>query len=316
MGDERMKMLKYSLLVFLGACSYGTLSTIVKLGLADGFTIQQILGGQYFFGWAMLLVLMLAFSRVRLGFKQVGALLAAGIPMSLTGIFYGFAVAELPASLAVLLLFQFTWIGVILEAIMERKFPSKAKLVSIAVLVVGTVLAGGILEHSGGGWTTSGVVYGLLSAITFALYVFVSGKVGNQVPVLMKSFLMVSGALTVVILVFSPAFLGDGSIVNGLWKFGFPLALLGIIIPVIFFAIGVPKVGPGLGTILGAAELPAAVIVSVLVLHEQVSALRWTGIIVVLLGIAIPQLWENRSVRTLQSESIEMKQSKHNSKVS
>jgi len=59
-----------------------------------------------------------------------------------------------------------------------------------------------------------------------------------------------------------------------------------------------PKVGPGLGAILSAAELPAAVVVSVLVLQEQVSVLRWLGIIIVMLGIAIPQLaMTSRSIK-------------------
>ena len=295
-----MNRLKYSILVFLGACCYGTLSTIVKLGIAEGYSIQQILGGQYLFGWSFMLLLMLLFSRVRLGWKQAGSLVLAGIPLSLTSICYGYAVEQLPASLAVLLLFQFTWIGIILEAIVERAFPSKPKLIAVAVLFVGTLLAGGVLEQDSSGWTFSGIVFGLLSAFTFALYIFVSGKVGTTVPVLSKSFLIVSGALTIVLLTFSPAFIYDGSIPNGLWKYGIPLALLGIVIPVVFFAIGVPKVGPGLGTILGAAELPAAVTMSVLVLHEEVTALQWLGIAVVLFGIAIPQLQLTKRPQTIQ----------------
>ncbi|WP_018754618.1 EamA family transporter [Paenibacillus terrigena] len=284
-----MERFKYSTLVFLGACSYGVLSTILKLGLGAGFTVPQILGGQYFFGWCILLILMLLFSRVKVQIKQVGALLLAGIPMSLTGLFYSVAVAQLPASLAVLLLFQFTWIGVILEAIWERKFPSRGKIISIIVLILGTVLAGGVLEQAGGSYTPLGITMGLLSALTFAIYIFVSGKVATNVPVLSKSFIMVSGAVIVLFIVLTPSFLFDGSIAQGAWIYSVPQALLGSIIPVIFFAIGVPKVGPGLGTILGAAELPAAVIVSVLVLQEQVSGLQWTGILLIMVGIVIPQ---------------------------
>ena len=48
--------------------------------------------------------------------------------MSMTGIFYAISVEELPASIAVVLLFQFTWIGVVIEAIANRTFPSREKL--------------------------------------------------------------------------------------------------------------------------------------------------------------------------------------------
>ncbi|MGF7049893.1 drug/metabolite transporter (DMT)-like permease [Paenibacillus sp. DS2015] len=262
----------------------------MKLGFKSGFTMQELVGGQFFFGWCILLLLVLLFSRKRLGLKHVASLLGAGITISLTGIFYGFAVEQLPASIAVVLLFQFTWIGVILEAVVERKFPSLEKCVSMVILLIGTVLAGGVFEPSEGEITTSGILFGLLAAVTFAIYFFVSGRVATQVPVVNKSFYMITSALIVVMVVFSPSFIYDGTISDGLWKFGIPLALLGTIIPVIFFSIGVPKIGSGLATILGAAELPSAVVASVLVLQEHVTPLRWVGIIVVLIGIAAPQL--------------------------
>ncbi|MEJ9221209.1 EamA family transporter [Paenibacillus glucanolyticus] len=285
-----MRLLKYALLVFLGACSYGSLSTIIKLGMKDGFSMQQLVGSQYFFGWVMLLLLVLLFSRKKLGMKLGLSLLVAGITISLTGIFYGFAVEELPASIAIVLLFQFTWIGVILEAIVDRKFPSREKCISMVILLIGTILAGGILEPSVGGITAKGVIFGLMSAVSFAFYIFVSGRVATQVPAVNKSLYMTTSALIIILMVFSPSFIYDGAIPDGLWKFGLPLGLLGIVIPVLFFSIGVPKLGSGLGAILGAAELPAAVVASVLILHEEVSLLRWVGIIVVLLGIATPQL--------------------------
>lgn len=283
-------MFKYALLVFLGACSYGVLSSIIKLGFKAGFSMHELVGAQYFFGWCMFFVLILLFSRKKLGLKTVLTLLASGITISLTGIFYGSAVEQLPASIAVVLLFQFTWIGVIIESVVEKKFPSREKCVSIVILIIGTLLAGGVFEPSEGNITTSGILFGLVSAVSFAVYIFVSGRVATQVPVLNKSFFMMTSAMLVVMLVFSPSFIYDGAIPNGLWKYGIPLALLGTIIPVIFFSISVPKLGSGLGTILGAAELPAAVVASVLVLQEQVSVLRWVGIVVVLVGIATPQL--------------------------
>ena len=285
-----VKLLKYALLVFLGACSYGVLSSIIKLGFNAGFAMQELVGAQYFLGWCLFFLLTLLFSRKKLGLKTAVSLLAAGITISITGIFYGFAVEQLPASLAVVLLFQFTWIGVILESVVERTFPSREKRVSIVILIVGTLLAGGVFEPSEGDVTTNGILFGLVSAVSFAVYIFVSGKVATQVPVMNKSLYMMTSAMLVVMLVFSPSFIYNGAISNGLWKFGIPLALLGTVIPVLFFSISVPRLGSGLGTILGAAELPAAVVASVLILQEQVSALRWVGIAVVLIGIATPQV--------------------------
>ena len=65
------------------------------------------------------------------------------------------------------------------------------------------------------------------------------------------------------------------------------------------FSIGVPKVGTGLGTILGAAELPTAIIASITLVHEVVTFMQWIGIIVILLGIFTPQLLTARKKRNI-----------------
>ncbi|GIP27477.1 multidrug transporter [Paenibacillus sp. J23TS9] len=292
-----MNKLKYSLLILIGACSYGVLSSIMKVGMNEGFTVSQMLGGQYVFGWLLLLLLMLLFSRKKLAPKQWLSLLAVGITMSGTSVFYGKAVERLPASIAVVLLFQFTWIGVLMEAAADRRIPSRSKIISIVILIMGTLLAGGVIGESTGPLDMKGVVYGLLAAFTFALYMFVSGRVGTTVPVFNKSFFMTTGSGVIVLSVFSPAFLWDGALGAGLWKYAVILGILGILIPVLFFAIGMPKVGSGTGAILGAAELPAAVVASVLLVHEHVSSLQWFGIVLIFIGIAVPQIRFSRRKR-------------------
>lgn len=141
-----MEKFKYSLLVLFGACSYGILSTIFKLGFINGFSAHQLLGGQYVFGWIGLFLLVLFFSRHKVTKKQFFSLLTVGTTMSMTGIFYAISVEELPASIAVVLLFQFTWIGVIIEAIANRTFPNRDKIISILILFAGTLFAGGVFE--------------------------------------------------------------------------------------------------------------------------------------------------------------------------
>lgn len=37
-------MLRYSLLVLLGACSYGILAIFVKLAYAEGFSLGEVIG--------------------------------------------------------------------------------------------------------------------------------------------------------------------------------------------------------------------------------------------------------------------------------
>jgi drug/metabolite transporter (DMT)-like permease len=285
-----MEKIKFSLLVLFGACSYGILSTIFKLGFRNGFSSHELLGGQYVFGWIGLLLLVLLFSRHKVSSKQVLSLIAVGTTMSMTSIFYAISVEELPASIAVVLLFQFTWIGVTIEAIANRTFPSREKIISIIILFAGTLLAGGVFEGLGQNFSTKGIIFGLLAAVSFSFYIFASGRVATNVPPYTKSFLMTTSAMLIVCLFFPPTFLTNGALQAGLWKYALFLGFFGVVVPVICFSIGVPKVGTGLGTILGAAELPTAIIASITLAHEVVSPLQWLGIVCILLGIFAPQI--------------------------
>ena len=56
-------MLKGILLVFLGACSFGILSTFVKLAYHEGYTLGDVTGAQAFFGAVILWTLFFFQSR-------------------------------------------------------------------------------------------------------------------------------------------------------------------------------------------------------------------------------------------------------------
>ena len=101
---------------------------------------------------------------------------------------------------------------------------------------------------------------------------------------------MTAGAGLLLMICFSLSFLYNGYMSAGLWKYGVLLGLFGSAIPIIAFAIGSPKTGSGLATILGGAELPTAIIASIIVLKEFVSLIQWSGVVIILIGISISPL--------------------------
>ncbi len=245
-------MLRYSLLVLLGACSYGVLAIFVKFAYAEGFSLGEVVGSQYLFGWLILLSITLLFARHHVPLKQMFILFIAGTSASFTGIFYYASLQTVPASIAIILLFQFVWVGIIIEAIATKTLPSREKVISVIFLLTGTFLSSGLVEKSIGDFDITGILLGLLSAVAFATYIFVSGKVAVEVPSLPRGVLLMAGALTLVMIVFPPTFLFNGAISQGLWKYGLGLGTFSIVIPSIAFTIGIPKIGSGLATILGA----------------------------------------------------------------
>lgn len=323
--------MKNQLLVLLGACSYGILSTIVVLAYRNGYTLGEVAGSQLLMGTALTWLLALASgwkkrrgprrsaglageaggavradgsggavraagaSPQRLTWKQRLLLMAAGIPTGATGLLYYGALQYVPASLAIVLLFQFTWIGVMFQSLGSRKRPDNMVLLTLSVLLIGTLFAAGVLEGDAGRFHLLGIALGLLSAVSYSLFVLFNGKVVTEAPPVSRSAWMLTGGLITSWAILPPDFILSGELWGELLLYGFLLGIFGAFIPPVLFAAGVPRIGEGAAAVLGAAELPVATLMSSLVLGEYVSALQWGGVVLVLLGVALPEVLRERS---------------------
>ena len=282
-----MGIWKYALLVFLGGCSYGVVSTFVKFGFSDGFGVSDVTGSQYFFGAIMLWFISIFVPRNKLSGKQWFILLISGIPMGLTGIFYNNALGYVDASFAIILLLQYTWVSIILHYVIDKKKPDRKNLIATVVILLGSLLASGFLKNDIT-FSVVGIGWGLLAALSFATFIYISGRSNIPVHPITKSAIMTTGATILIFIVLPPEFLINGVLNNGLLKYGLITGFFGSLVPPLLFNIGMPKIGSGLGTILSASELPTAVLMSTLVLHEAVTFSKWLGVIVILIGIAYP----------------------------
>ncbi|REK77060.1 EamA family transporter [Paenibacillus paeoniae] len=303
--------MKYMISVFIGSASYGILSTFVVLAYGQGYKLGEVVGTQLMVGFLLSWLFATYVERRQkrsadsgsakgsggaktgrggLAWKTRLLLMAAGLPTAITGLIYYQSLRYIPASLAIILLFQFTWIGVLLQSIRQKKRPNRAILTTLVILLGGTVLAAGIMEQGGGTFHLLGVTLGFLAAISYTLFILFSGKAAPEVAPATRSKWMLAGGMTFVFILFPPAFLWNGDLFSSLFLFGLVLGLFGAFIPPLLFTYGVPHIGEGMAGILGAAELPVAVLLSSIVLHEHVSWLQWTGVIVVLVGVAYPEL--------------------------
>jgi drug/metabolite transporter (DMT)-like permease len=284
-GGVILKKWHYALIVFFGGCCYGVLSTFVKLAYSAGFSSTEVTGGQYFFGTILIWCVVLFTKKKKLSLKQILKILLSGIPFGLTGLFYYQSLKTLNASLAIIFLFQFVWIGAIFDWIFNKKKPSKQKLISIGIVLIGSVLAANVISLKEGSFSWQGAIWGSLAAFTYTGFIFLSGSVEKDTPPVLKSALLSTGALIVVFLLFPPRFLFDFSVLKGLSQYGLILGGFGVVLPPLLFSIGMPHVGPGLGTILSASELPVAVTLSSLVLSEHVNWIQWIGVILIFAAI-------------------------------
>ena len=297
-----------SILVLLASCSYAVLSTIVSLAVSAGYGIDVVLVGKFFYGWVILLIISAIVFAVRKrqkiswDRKRVMCLAGTGIVMALVTVCYFHSLSYLPISLAVVLLFQYSWMGVVIESAANKRLPSKSKTVSCLVILAGTILAGGIIGSSISlsEMNPIGILLGLSAAFCYALFVFLSGRVSTDMPPLSKSFSISTFGMLFVLLFVGTVY-GGTAVLEGITNIGslvysIPLGIFGIAVPILFLAVGAPKISTGMATILNSAELPLEVLLAALIILEPVGPLRWIGVVIILLGIALPYIMEKRIV--------------------
>lgn len=285
-----MELWKYSMIVFLGGCSYGVVSTFVKLAYRKGFTVSEVTGSQYFCGAAMLWLVAIFIPKIKLSAKQWAILLISGVPMGLTGILYNQCLTYSNASFAIILLLQFTWMNLGLQYFFDNKIPKRKNFIAIIVILWGSAFASGIFKSA---ITLSwlGIAWGLLAALSFATFIYVSGRTSVPIHPIYKSVIMTNGAASIVLVLMPPMFLFNEVMTNGLIEYGILTGIFGSVIPPVLFNIGMPKVR--MGNILSASELPMAVFMSTLVLRETVNSSQWIGVLLILVGIVYPNLEKN-----------------------
>ena len=283
-------------MIIIASSSYGILSTIVKLAMGAGYSAGEAITSQYIFGFLLMLIIMLIKEREIPRINRDGAIILffAGLFTAMTGIVYGQALIYLPASLAVVMLFQFTWIGTFIDCALKRRLPSRIESISLVILFVGTILAAGVIDADLSSIPLKGWILGLLSALSFAIFIQFNARQVEGVSNISRAFIISIIALTVISFVLNPEIIWNGKLASGLWVHGLALGLFGIVLPIILFSIAAPKVGGALTSILSAMELPVAVIVSVIVLHESLTVLQVLGIVFVLLGMTLPTYLSRR----------------------
>ncbi len=285
---------KYSAIVFLGGTCYGVMATTVKIAYSAGFSWMQAVASQMLFALGLFIVIFIIMTLagkkpVKPSLKQVVLLILTGMCTCTTSILYNSALTQLSVATAITLLFQFTWIGIVIEVIATRHAPSKAEIFAGVIVVVGTPLASGLLSEGFGAFNLVSMVLALLAAVTSALFLFLSGRVGQGMPPIERGMFICIGAGILGFIV-CPDYFTNGGLQQGLWVYALILSCCGLLFPVILFGIGAPHIPPGLATIMASAELPVAALLSTLLLPEGLDAIQVVGVIIIMAGIVISQL--------------------------
>ncbi|MFA5669028.1 MAG: DMT family transporter [Balneolaceae bacterium] len=297
-----MKNIKGILFIAIGASSYGVLATFVKMANNNGISTGILTISQYFIGFVLLFIAAKMFekrSQVNQGETLNSAsikrdskmkLVLYGTSLGFTSSFYYLSIQYLPVSVGIILLMQSIWIGLVFEFFMARHMLNKAKVIGAITTIFGTLLAVNVMEASAHiEWP--GIVFGLMAATTFATTMVATNSVALHLPTIIRSkYLVLGGFLTVLIFWNIPG-ISDFNLqdfdLSVFLTWGLFLAFFGTLLPPLLFSKGFPLTGVGLGSIMASLEIPVSVFSAYLLLEEQVKAIQWVGILIILLSVVI-----------------------------
>jgi drug/metabolite transporter (DMT)-like permease len=284
-------IIKGVFLVGLGATSYGMLATFVKLAYEEGFTTAEVTSSQFIYGIIGILLINLfqkqqtKTSAIKASKRNAFQLMLAGTSLGMTSVFYYLCVKYLNVSIAIILLMQSVWIGVLLEWFLDKKAPSKQKIVAVIIVLFGTLLATNLVYSSVEiDWI--GMLFGMLAACSFTTTMFTANKIALGVSTAQRSLYMLLGGAVIVagFALFTQTTPFNMEI---FMKWGIVLALFGTIIPPMLMNSGFPRIGLGLGSIVSSLELPVSVMMAFFILNETVILSQWLGVLLIIFAIVI-----------------------------
>lgn len=285
-----MKDYKSILYVAAGACSYGLLATLVKYANKLGIHTSVLTFLQFLIGFLFLLGFNY-FSKSKIQ-EQANLtvklkLTAWGMSLGLTSTLYYLAIQYIPVSVGIILLMQSIWISLIVEALIRKKMPSKAKIIGVITVLLGTALSTDIFSETKA-LDTRGLLLGFGAGISYAVAIFSSSNIANQLSSPVRSLFLVLGGLLLIIIFWNIQIVQQMTLKALPW--GLIIALFGTVLPPLFFTRGIPRTGIALGNIISSLEIPISTISAVLLLHETVSGIQWVGIVLILLAVTVINL--------------------------
>ncbi len=286
---QQNQQLKGAALVFIGAMSYGILATIVKYANNLGIHTSVLTFMQAFVGFVLLTLLAQTVKKTKAEQKTSKfKLILFGTSFGMTSIFYYLSIQYIPVSLGIILLMQSIWMGVLLEAILQRKFPTLQKFIGTIIILFGTLLATNIFFESATiNW--KGIALGMLAATSYTISLFASSNIETQTNSIIRSQYFVLGAVLFVLAYWNKDIV-TYFVASDAFFWGTILALFGTVIPPLLFTRGIPLVGIGIGAIIAAVEIPVSILSAHLVLDERINVYQWLGVVIILVSVVLVNL--------------------------
>ena len=271
--------------VLLAGFGFGFLGIFGRYAFQSGLTVGELLTFRFIFASLLLWTGLLIFKReyVRLPLRQI--LVSAGLGFfgyAIFSTFYFKSIEGISVPLAALLLFTFP-IFVNLGAhffLKERMTKNQVLSLLLASVGLGILLWGPLVVNS-----PVAVFYALIAAVTYAIYVLVSGKVQKNVAPLSSSLYVISATALAFFLIHQPTIARVSDLNSRQIFIIFGIAVVSTIAPLTLFLAGLQKLSSSKASIVVMIEPVVATVAAFFFLGEQLSTLQLFGAFLVIVAL-------------------------------
>ncbi|MCC2677571.1 MAG: hypothetical protein K0R29_147 [Pseudobdellovibrio sp.] len=273
--------------VLLAGFGFGFLGIFGRYAFQSGLTVGELLTFRFIVASVLLWVGLFAFKRdlIKLPPRQI--LISAGLGVfgyAVFSTFYFKSIEGISVPLAALLLFTFPiFVNVGAHFFLKERM-TKNQFISLLLATVGLgiLLWGPLVVNS-----PAAVVYALIAAVTYAVYVLVSGKVQQNVAPFSSSLYVISATALALFLIHQPAITRVTELTSQQMFIISGIAIISTIAPLTLFLAGLQKLSSSKASIVVMIEPVVATVAAFFFLGEQLTPLQIGGALLVLVALVI-----------------------------
>jgi drug/metabolite transporter, DME family len=283
-----------SLAVGVAASIWGTLGFFAKILYAEGVSFEALVAVRASVGWVAMLLFVLLTWGVR-SRRVTGRDFRFLVPLGLVGIgafylLYFFTVRESTVGTAAILLYSSPAFVALLAGIFLKETLGPLRLLALALTFGGIFLVVGGYEPGALEVSLPVLATGLLSGLTYGLYsIFGKPLVGHLEPAIILTYALGFGSVLLVLAAL-PTFHTLVGLSSSSYALLVMLAVVHTALAFGLYTVGLKKLDAGQAAIVATVEPVVAGAIGVVLLGEELTALKVIGALMVLAGAALAQV--------------------------
>ena len=254
-------------LVALSGASFGALAIFAKIAYAHGADPVTVLFVRFVIaGIAMLAVMRAGGHRFPTGRLLLSLMALGGVGYVVESLAFFLALTLASAALVALLLYLYPAIVTLLAAVLLKQRLTPVKLAAVVLALLGTALT---IGRAGGGQPL-GIVLGVASAVSYAIYILLSSRIGPRagaIPAATVVMLSAAGVFGVIVAVRGAAF---PTAAAGWWAL-VGMGLVSTVVAIVAFFAGLERIGPAEASTISTLEPVVTVALAAVVLNETIT---------------------------------------------